>query len=427
MPFYNEPKSQILMLGGRRAGKSSILASIVQNIKSLGRGDLFTIIGEEAVLESGDQDVSLNRKRREIQGFINNRGLRKNPNACVLVDMSPSKGRTKYMITTRIGYRSDAVFEFLDVPGEDMEEQVQVEKSVKVNEESAIEGADKIEVKNPNYQALMEKARVSDVVIVAIDTPFLMEAPEGINDVYNRIPEISKITTTMRPSDNKDKKLIILCPVKCEKWINEKRIDEVTKKTRYVYRDLINAHVMNPLFQIWIMPIATAGGLEHFKMMNGYRFIRKENKSFLGICNQRIAPELGSIDENTGQIYAKNGEILNRDQVEIKNDTEPDKSLLQDGFYIPLSWYKRTGEYKPSLCEQPAYHIIRFLAKKAKENARWYQRLGNLFSGHLDNYIEMVQRMENENLIKTEGDGFMQVMDLVVGPNEEQQIQNNYD
>ena len=414
MSFYNEPKSQILMLGGRRAGKSTILASIVQNIKNLGRGDLFTILRDEAVLESGDKDVSLSRKRREIQGFINNRELIKNNKACVLVDMSPSKGRTKYMIKTRIGRNSDAVFEFLDVPGEDMEERVQVE-------ESAIEGADKIEKENPNFQSLMEKAMVSDVVIVAIDTPFLMEADEEINDVYNRIPEITAITGNMKPSDNNDNKLIILCPVKCEKWRREGRIDEVTNKTRDVYRDLINAHVMNPLFQIWIMPISTAGGLEHFKMMDGYRFRRKDNKSFLGIKCNKEKEELGSIDENTDQIYAKNGEILNRNEVEI-DDRKPDKSLLIDHFYIPLSWYRRTGEYKPSLCEQPAYHIIRFLAKKAIASSRWYERIINVFSKHLDKYLEMVEKMENEGLIKTDGDGFMQVTNLVVRQqNNEQQ------
>ena len=216
--FYGEKKSQIMMLGGRRAGKSSLLASVVHNITTLGRGDLFTIVGAEAITEDGEKDVSLTQKRRELQGFITNQNLKKNKEACVLVNMSRSLHRTTYKITTRINGRSDAVFEFLDVPGEDMEEQVQ-------------------QIHNLHYDALIQKAEDTDVVIVAIDTPFLMEAADPINEVYNRVPEIGKITGAMNPKDEKDNRLIILCPVKCEKWIHEGRIDEVTERTRIVYRD----------------------------------------------------------------------------------------------------------------------------------------------------------------------------------------------
>ena len=119
---------QILMLGGRRSGKSSILASIVY---ALGQNsELFSITDQTDYTSKDGLGISLNAKRIEIDNYLKSR---KNVgrNSHFLVDMSPNRGEGNYNLETQIQGANKVRFDFVDVQGESMEVKSQYHNRVK--------------------------------------------------------------------------------------------------------------------------------------------------------------------------------------------------------------------------------------------------------------------------------------------------------
>lgn len=328
--------TKIIMLGGRRAGKSSILASVVHQLKNA-PADLFTVSDSTDYQSSDKSAVSLIDKRREVERYIqlNNKLPR---NSIFQVDMTPSDAISEYQVKTKINGSHDVEFSFVDVPGEAME----IGKSYRKELETLV-GA-------------------CDVFMVAIDTPYMMQPDEGVCDVYNRVSEITDILANniviKEDRDNLrnwDKKLIILAPVKCEKWTRSGHADAVKERTLQVYKQLINTWVNNPCVEIWVMPLETVGGIEHASLMDGYRAYKT--------ASDKVG-EVVSVNDLTGMVHFKNGRTCDpADLYMVEND--PDASLLKNFTQLPLSWYRTNGDkFTPKNCEQPAYQIIRFLVEK---------------------------------------------------------------
>lgn len=385
---------QILMLGGRRSGKSSILASIVYALGE--NSELFSITDQTDYTQKDGLGISLNAKRIEIDNYLRshcNSGIKSH----FLVDMTPNEGESVYNLGTQIQGASKVIFDFVDVQGESME------------------------VTSRYHNRVKELVTQSDVFIVAIDTPYLMQdINENINTVWNRTEEITNLLANIKIEDEDiDRKLIILCPVKCEKWTQSERADEVTNRVCMAYKKLINNWVNHKAVDLWVMPIETAGGIVHSKLLDGYRvFIHDKDKT----------GELCSINDLTGQIMRKYGEIVSPLSV-YSIEKEPDKSLNYDFTQIPLSWYVINGRgFSPRLCEQPAYHIFRFLVKK-EENAirhekqvideapwwkRWWKKLWSPpFGKHLEAYSRLINNLDERHLIKSQGDGFKKLDSII--------------
>lgn len=381
---------QILMLGGRRSGKSSILASIVY---ALGQNsELFSVTDQTDYTVRDGLGVSLKTKRVEIDNYLK---ARKNvsQNSHFLVDMTPNNATGIYNLETQIQGKCKVSFDFVDVQGESME------------------------VTSKFHNEVKDLVTKSDVFVVAIDTPFLMQdINENINTVWNRTEEITDLLANIRiENEEVDKKLIILCPVKCEKWTQSGQADKVTERVRSVYKKMINNWASHPAVDIWVMPIETAGGIVHSKLLDGYRLFRGKDDRTGVLCSK---------NEMTGQIMLGNGEIIPPSK-DIFTEPEPDKSLFFDFTQIPLSWYKVNGRgFSPARCEQPAYHIFRFLVKKEEKAVlieqqaiddapwwkRWWKKLWSPpFGRYLAAYSNLINKMEEEHLIKTSGDGFMKI------------------
>ncbi len=397
---------QILMLGGRRSGKSSILAAIVH---ALGQNsELFSITDQTDYTVGG---VSLKAKRIEIDNYLKER---KNIslNSQFLVDMQQTKGTGTFKLDSQIHGKYKVSFDFVDVKGEAME----------------VDSVEHKEVKGfvPNC----------DVFIIAIDTPYLMQdINENINTVWNRTGEITDMLADIKIENEEiDKKLIILCPVKCEKWTQSGHADDVTKRVCEAYKQLINNWVTHPAVDIWVMPIETAGGIVHSKLLDGGSLFRGKDDRTGVLCSK---------NELTGQIMLGNGEIvpltgdctfeLFRDSDRKSNPEDRKKDdenkLKFDYTYIPLSWYKVNGKgFSPARCEQPAYHIFRFLVKKEEKAVlmeqraveaapwwkRWWKKLWSPpFGSYLAAYSSLVNKMEEQHLIKTSGDGFLKIESII--------------
>ena len=387
---------QILMLGGRRAGKSSILASILYSLGENMVDNLCAFTDQTDYSGSDGLGVPLHTKRIEIDNYLRTR-QKVGANSNFLVDMTPSKGKSTYNLGAQIKGASKVGFDFVDVPGEWME------------------------ATSPNYNTQKELVTKSDVFVIAIDTPYLMqEENENINTVYNRVEEITNLLANIQiDNEDIDRKLIILCPVKCEKWTQNKQADDVTEKVCSAYRKLINNWVNHKSVDIWVMPIETAGGIVHSKLLDGYRVFKSEKDKFGELC---------SINDLTNQIMLKDGKILSQNSV-YTIESEPDKSLFFDFTQLPLSWYVTNGKgFSPSLCEQPAYHILKFLVEKEEkatkaqktivDDAPWWKRWwlkiwSPPFGKHLKAYEELVSKMEQQHLIKTNGNGFKKIENVI--------------
>lgn len=381
---------QILMLGGRRSGKSSILASIVH---ALGQNsELFSITDQTDYSIKNGLGISLKAKRVEIDNYLKER-KNVSRNSHFLVDMTPNLGTGVYNLETQIKGKCKVRFDFVDVQGESME------------------------VTSHYHNEVKDLVTKSDVFIVAIDTPFLMQdINDNINTVWNRTGEITDLLANIKIEDEKiDKKLIILCPVKCERWTQSGHADAVTKRVCETYKNMINNWAPHPAVDIWVMPVETAGGIVHSKLLDGYRIFRGKDDRTGVLCSK---------NDLTGQIMLGNGEIVSSSS-EFTIEDKPDSSLMFDFTQIPLSWYKVNGRgFTPARCEQPAYHIFRFLVKKEEEAVlveqravetapwwkRWWKKLWSPpFGSYLAAYSDLINKMEDKHLIKTSGDGFLKI------------------
>ena len=382
---------QILMLGGRRSGKSSILASVLYSLKN---NKLCSFTDQTDYSGSDSDNIPLHAKRIEIDNYLRTR-QKVGENSNFLVDMTPTKDEGVYKLKIQINGSKDVFFDFVDVPGEYME------------------------ATNNNHSNLVEKVKSSDVYIIAIDTPYLMQEDNpNINTVYNRTEEITHLLANISIEKDIDRKLIIFCPVKCEKWTQSGKAEEVTDKVAEVYSDLIDNWERNSAVDIWVMPIETAGGIVHSKLLDGYRMF-KDDKDKTG--------ELCSINPLTQQVMLKDGTTRLKTSV-YKVEDEPDKSLLFDFTQLPLSWYMTNDKnFSPRYCEQPAYHILRFLVNKEElatkaakdeiDNSPWWKRWWKKmwsppFGEYLDAYKDLITELEKNNQIKKKGDGFRKIEDL---------------
>lgn len=377
------------MLGGRRSGKSTILSTVVH---SLNRKVSHLVALNDVTpygSTSGMQHVPLKDKRLEIDEYLRKRKTF-GENSQFIVDMSPNVDQGDYNLKVSIHGASQIQLDFVDVPGEWMMEN------------------------HEKHAKLVEHVKESDVFIIAIDTPYLMQDENpNINTVWNRTDEIDNMLSQICTEDEVDKKLILFVPIKCEKWINNGNIDNVTEKVKQAYRLTINKWVNNPAVEMWIMPIQTAGGIEHTRLLDAYRFYRDKADKVGELC---------SIDPLTDILLLRDGKTIFRNAVDAV-DVQPDQSLYLSYTQLPLSWYKSTGVgFKPKHCEQVAYHILRFLVRKEEEaaalkfaqhrNKPWWIRIfcnGGRFGRYLPIYQDLVKKIP----LKTSGDGFARLESVI--------------
>ena len=103
----------------------------------------------------------------------------------------------------------------------------------------------------------------SNIIMVAIDTPYLMEENGRYNEDKN---EVTQVTKFFRDNSELIKdKMILLIPLKCERYFHDNRLKEMTQRVKIAYADLIAfCHETN--IACVITPIQTLGFVEfdHF-------------------------------------------------------------------------------------------------------------------------------------------------------------------
>lgn len=375
-----------IMLGGKRAGKSSVLAGVISSLNSplfskyIGTGD----DTDYSVFPSDCGSVA--DKRIKLENFIETQ----QSNRYFTVDMMADDRIFHYDIYVKLpGQSGKLTMRFYDVPGEAMKKNNLLSAEVKplVNE--------------------------ADIFIIAIDTPFLMQGKRAINHCCNRIDDVKDLLSDMMQSGELDSKLILFVPIKCEYWALNNQIYDVTEKVKSEYAVLLDDLKTRKSVGIMIMPILTAGGIVYDHMKEAMKVVKTDDPNTTLRYGSLLSDKIVRL--TNGDLYP-----IKQGYEVVKHNNQ---AAYQSPIPIPLVWYKVIDNgkgYAPELCEQPALHILKFLIYKTVQNKKaitiWDRFLNwwdKIWKG-LD-YVAFestIQRMDTAGLIHSEGNGFEVVKKL---------------
>ena len=229
---------KVLMMGGQRTGKTSMLAGLIETMT---HGTVKDIVEVKDVTESRPASLKLIKSIESLKW-----NLLTSYGKTFLIDDSKSGEFEDFMLQFSVpGTESKMNILFSDVSGEyyDMGRQHDAE--------------------------VREKVREYDVFLIAIDTPNLMEAVnssnklcnEAINNSYNHVNDIHTFLTELDDKEGSDAKLVIFVPLKCEKWAKEGNIGNVVQRVKTVYAPTLQALSKYNNVEVDILPVQTVGNI----------------------------------------------------------------------------------------------------------------------------------------------------------------------
>lgn len=237
----------ILMLGGKRCGKTTVLASMYGEINRALSGTQLKLEVEEQTRRALDEaKSSIERKMEQF----------KVPLTRVEVDDNPTSALKTYSFRLVVDGGSKIPFRIHDIPGEWLTDSHQSE------------------VKN--------LVRECQVIIIAIDTPYLFSKMTGkgygiYHEEYNKPLEIANFFKNSLTVENIEDRMILFVPIKCERYYHLTNTPQLnTCKRNYMqelidaigngYRDLLmylrsSSALLNSC-TLAITPILSAGGID---------------------------------------------------------------------------------------------------------------------------------------------------------------------
>lgn len=382
---------KVLMMGGRRCGKTSVLASLFAQMINGEVKNYFTVSDRTQLETKGfERQDSLGDKTLELEYMLeSNKG---NSNI-FLVDKGPTENFWMYNLHLQIpGKRREMDIEFRDSAGEFFEA-------------AGIHAAE-----------TSEYIRNCDVFVIVVDTPYLMGpveettmdlCTEAINLGTNRVMDIQNFLTNINDNDGKDAKMVVFVPLKCEKWVKEKRINEVTARIKTVYATCIQNLMAYSKMSISIIPMETSGNILFSELREAY--IYNDIEGPVRCCK---------IDD--GIIRLENGD--NEPLMAGENVCrDPESVIAGTTLMRPYSWFHinpADSSFAPHNCEQLPLHIIRFMLSKLYDAETrksgglfgWFsdliRRIGQIFGSMDPKELQgIISSMQRNGVIKDSGYG----------------------
>ena len=388
---------RVIMMGGRRCGKTSALASLFEEMKNGPVKDYFTV-SDRTVLETKGFEVqdSLNDKTLELQNMLE---TNKNNSNIFLVDKNPTSNFWLYKLHLQIpGTHREMDIEFRDSAGEFFE------------------------ASGIHARETEEYIKGSDVFVIVVDTPYLMGSadestkdlcPDSINLGTNRVQDIQNFLTHIDDKDGQDAKMVVFVPLKCEKWAKEPNgLNKVTARIKEVYGTHIKNLSAYEKMNICVIPMLTSGNILFSEFRKAYLY-----NSFEGTIR------CCKIDDET--IRKEDGE----------NDLPmPGETVVEDAESVisgtnlarPYAWYQinpNDSSFSPKNCDQLPLHIIRFMLMKLMDAEAkvkhggllgWIydflrdmiDRIRGIFGTmNTDELKQIIGKMQRSGIIKDTGDG----------------------
>lgn len=239
---------QVLMLGGKRCGKTTVLSSMCSAINMALAGTNLSVLVDAAT------GIEMTKARDAI---INHLKRFEEPLTSCEVDDNPTSAERSYLFKLKYESKGGGIpFRIHDIPGEWLVDQ--------------------------NAERVKALIKDCQIILIAIDTPYLFAkmTDKGYgqyHEKYNKPAEITNFfKNTLSVEDIRDR-MILFIPIKCERYYHLDRsqhlrefgrryMQEVTRAVGAGYRDLIlylrsNEALVNNC-TIAVTPILSAGGID---------------------------------------------------------------------------------------------------------------------------------------------------------------------
>lgn len=295
----------VLMLGGKRCGKTTVLSSMYTSINQ-------ALNGTDLTIEVMDQQTNVELFRAK-QAIIQHMEQFKYPLTSCEVDDNPTSAERSYSFRLKRTVNGKAKgsgipFRIYDIPGE----WLTGEQSVRV-------------------RALIQNCQV---IIIAIDTPYLFakRTDQGYgkyHEQYNKSVEITNFFKNELGTDDLRDRMILFVPIKCERYYHLSKIKQLKDYHRNYMEDMTRA------------------------VGKGYQelltYLRSTDE-LLGHCTIAVTPILSA------------GGI---DFISFREDPETGKivSYYQAPEYLPES---EMG-YSPKFCAQPMLYMLAYLMMQVSD------------------------------------------------------------
>lgn len=309
---------KVCMMGPRSVGKTTILTAVFCDTQeNLG-------VHTELLLQAeGDTSAQLTDKQHYLEAIFVNRTLITDRPVAGLA--ASSTVNTFDFVFGLKGKEPRIELEIKDFPGEFVLDKPEEVKQF-INESSAI--------------------------LVAIDTPHLMEEEGDFCEAKNK-PSV--ITRFFKEQKNIGEKLILFVPLKCERYYYENRMDEVLSRVEMVYADLIADFKKNEKVACAVTPILTLGDVEldQFKKTEGivgvdvnecptkvlYRFKGDNPKYNPAYCVQPLYYTLSFLASQYGRAK-RNRKIIDKIFASLYSLFDSDERLFDE--ILKMEKYRKT-------------------------------------------------------------------------------------
>lgn len=239
----------ILMLGGKRCGKTTVLASMFDEVNR-------ALAGTNIMLRVNDENVaSLRQARYGIQQKMEEFRV---PLTRIQVDDNATNAMKTYFFDLVCG-NSNVKFQIHDIPGEWL-----------------TDGHEK---------QVMQLIKDCQVIMIAIDTPYLFAKMTGAgygiyHEEYNKPQEITNLIKNTLSAEAVTDRMVLFVPIKCERYyhlthcpelnINHRNyMNEIVEAVSYGYNDLLmylrSSMELENRTTLAITPILSAGGIDFVK------------------------------------------------------------------------------------------------------------------------------------------------------------------
>lgn len=377
---------KVLMMGGRRCGKTSLLSSLFDQMIHTQQLNNILTVSDKTILETKEVNVitekqeSLSNKKLELQAFLSTYKA-----SDFLVDKGPTRHFWNYnMQVSLAGTNKTMNIEFRDSAGEFFDHG------------------------GKHTPEILDYLKDCDVFVIVVDTPYLMQ-DDVIACAANVIDSIHSFITSIDDysSDKQGAKLVLFVPIKCEKWIHEGKIEDVKKRIHELYAPTISHLQKRNNTEVSIIPVQTAGDIAFSKMRKTYIATTATGST---IKCSKVTDKI--VIKSNGDMYSlREGDILNPD---IDAVFKFDKESLD--IERPSAWFQHTNptpKYTPKHCDQVALHILRFMFNKARNNqsTSWFSQFFSRILGRitLNDLNNTIVEMTNRGLIKDTGDGIERI------------------
>lgn len=284
---------RVCMLGARGVGKTSVITSLYNSHKD-------AVSGTNLFLKAnGTTQTVLESKKSMLNAMF--RGLHAEGDLVTESGIPGDSSDSLFCFT--YGMNSERInidLEIRDYPGEFLRQE-------------------------PDLVA--EYIREANAVLIAIDTPCMMEEEGRYHTGKNRPQLVMDFLTQHLSSESE--KLVLFVPLKCEKYYFEDRIDEVTERIQREYAPLLS-------------------------------HLRGQKNDTTGKKN--VCCAITPIQTLGGVLF---------DSFERKPDGTVGEIMTPDGLALPekinYRYAASNASYSPKYCEQPLYFLLAFVSMQYQQ------------------------------------------------------------